>query len=45
MAFKADWSITLDLAKSIMTTSGSLEGLKISRKLFVELKKSGPSIS
>ena len=45
MAFKADWSITLDLAKSIMITLGSSDGLKISKKLFVELKKRGPSIS
>jgi hypothetical protein len=40
-----DWSITFDPAKSIITTSGSSSGLNNSKKLSVELKKSGPSIS
>ena len=44
IAFKADWSITFDPAKSIITTSGSSSGLNNSKKLSVELKKSGPSI-
>ena len=45
IAFKADWSITFEFAKSIITKLGSSEGLKISKKLLVELKKRGPSIS
>jgi hypothetical protein len=45
IAFKADWSITFDLAKSIIITFGSSDGLKISIKLFVELKNHGPAIA
>tara|TARA_B110000238_G_scaffold156702_1_gene169597 strand:+ start:2353 stop:2466 length:114 start_codon:yes stop_codon:yes gene_type:complete len=37
--------MTFDPAKSIITTCGSSSGLKISKKLSVELKNSGPSIS
>ena len=34
-----------DPAKSIITNFGSSSGVNSSKKLFVELKKSGPSIS
>ena len=37
-------SLSFDFAKSIITTFGSLDGLKISIKLFAELKNKGPSI-
>jgi hypothetical protein len=43
MASIAEWSITLEIAKSITTSIESFFGLKISLNLVIEAKNSGQS--
>ena len=43
--FNADWSITLDLAKSTITKFGSCSGLNNSKKLSVKLKIHSKNLS